>query len=150
MNCMRKLFIINNFIIECIGQDILRERTWGAVGFTPCFIFFFLHTKNFVQIVPKINWILSEIYEIMHLWRHCQTHNFIISIIVIQPVIYLFIRLFTNTNRYLIETLSLYRLNHIQFPLWITCEWSEKRNWYSRIHIEVVPAKYNYKSKIKD
>ena len=49
MICMWNFLIVNNFIRECRGQDILRERTWGDPGFTPCFIFYFLHTKIFFQ-----------------------------------------------------------------------------------------------------
>ena len=93
MNCMQNLFIIINFIIECRGQEILREITRGDAGFAPCFIFYFLQTKSFVQIIPKLKWILSRIYEMMNIWRHSQTYNSISSIKIIYPINILFIRL---------------------------------------------------------
>ena len=93
MNCMRNFFIMIKFIRECRGQEILRERTGGDVGFAPCFIFYFLQTKSFVQILPKLKWILSRIYEMIYIWRNFQARDPIISITIIHPINLLFIRL---------------------------------------------------------
>ena len=116
-NCMRELFITNNFIRECRVQDILRERIWGYVGFAPCFILYFLHTKSFVQIVPKLKWIFSGIYEMMSIWIRYQTHNSISFITIIFPINLLFIRLrFAQcTNGDIKETLPLQVCTHIGF-----------------------------------
>ena len=65
MNYMRKLFIMINFIRECRGQEILRERKRRDSGFASCFIFNFLQTKSFVQNLPKIKWKFSRIYEMI-------------------------------------------------------------------------------------
>ena len=86
MNCMRNLFIIINFIKEFIGQEILRERIRGNVGFAPCFIFNFMQTKRFVQILPNLKWILSRIYEMIYISIHSQKNNSIISITIINPI----------------------------------------------------------------
>ena len=60
MNYMRNFFIMINFIRECRGQEILRERTRGDVGFAPCFIFYFLQTKSFVQFFQSSNGYSTE------------------------------------------------------------------------------------------
>ena len=119
MSCMRYLFIMENFIRECRVQLILRVRTWGDVGFSPCSIFYFLHTKIFFQIFPKLKWIFNRIYEMMYIWRHCQAHDSISSIKIIHPVNLLFIRLrlSQSTNGDIKETFPLQVCAHFWLPI---------------------------------
>ena len=57
MNYMRKLFIMINFIRECRGQEILRERQEEMLGL--------LHASSFISykpsFPPSINYFLNAI-----------------------------------------------------------------------------------------
>ena len=109
INCMINFFFMVNFIRDCGGWDILKERNhWRARGnlHIDRRILIFI-SQNSIQCCPDILWVFNRINKEAHAWRDSYTNSSNCSIRVIQLVTWLFIRLFTSSNRYLIETLSL-------------------------------------------
>ena len=113
MNCMRKLFIMVNFI-----KKNQRPRNIERENKRRCWVRSMLHllfpaTKSFVQILPKLKWILNKIYEMIYIWRNSQTHNSISSITIIYPINILFIRNLEKENKRRCQVRSML---HLQFP----------------------------------
>ena len=123
-------FILNNFIRESRGWEFWVKNSFGA-GFDiqSSIMILIVLSKGSVQFCPEILWVFNRFSEVAQARRKVQTYCSKSCITTIYPVILILIRLFTNSNRHLIDILSLYRCNHLQLPLWISYGWSKTRNW---------------------
>ena len=101
-------FILNNFIGENIGRDFWRKNSCGAgCSLQIARMILIVLAKGSIKFCSKILWVFSRINKVVQAWRKGQKYCSKISINIIYLFILIFIRLFTNSNRYLIETLSL-------------------------------------------
>ena len=129
--CLRLcFFILNNFIRDNIGWYIWINNSCGVgCALQIAIMFRIMLAKGSIQFCPEILWVFNIFNKVPQAWRKGQKYGSKISITIIYPVILILIRLFTKSNRHLVEILSLDRLNHLQLPFWISCGWSNKTNW---------------------